>query len=83
MAKIAAMSSSYYSYIFKLIKGKNFVEYLNEVRIRNAMDLLKTTDINISEACFAVGFNNLGHFNRVFKELMGLTPSDFRKATVK
>lgn len=83
MAKMAAMSPSYYSYIFKLIKGNNFIEHLNEVRIRNAVELLKSTDINISETCYSVGFNNLGHFNKVFKELIGLTPTAFRKASIK
>jgi len=83
IAKMAAMSPSYYSYIFKLIKGKNFVEYLNDIRIQKAMELLKTSDLNISEVCFAVGFNNLGHFNRVFKETAGVTPSNFRKVIIK
>jgi AraC-like DNA-binding protein len=79
MAKMSAMSPSYYSNIFKVIQGSNFVKYLNEVRIRNAVELLKITDMNISEVCFRVGFNNLGHFNKVFKEFIGVTPSSFRK----
>lgn len=83
IAKIAAMSPSYYSNMFKMIQGNNFIEYLNEVRIRNAVEILKTTDLNIAETAFEVGFNNLGHFNRIFKEFNGMTPSAFRKSIIK
>lgn len=75
----ACMSPSYFSHIFKMIKGQTFIEYLNNVRIREAMELLKTTDMNITEISFESGFGNLGHFNRMFKRIAGTTPKEYRK----
>ncbi len=75
----ACMSPSYFSHIFKMIKGQTFIEYLNNVRIREAMELLKNTDMNITEISFEAGFGNLGHFNRMFKRIAGTTPKEYRK----
>lgn len=79
VAAKACMSPSYFSHIFKMIKGQTFIEYLNNVRIREAMALLKTTDMNITEISFESGFGNLGHFNRMFKRIAGTTPKEYRK----
>lgn len=79
IAQIATMSSSYFCHIFKLIKGKTFIEYLNQLRISKAMELMKSSNKNITEICFSVGYNNVGHFNRMFKNITGNTPSEYRK----
>jgi AraC-like DNA-binding protein len=56
----------------------NFRQYLNDLRIRESKRLLSHTDKNISEIAFAVGYNNIPHFNRVFKEVVGIAPTQYR-----
>lgn len=59
----------------------NFFEYINLKRIEEAKQLLRTTnrkELNIIEIAYAVGFNNKGTFNSVFKRITGLTPTEFR-----
>lgn len=79
MAAIALMAPSYFSSVFKLMKGATFIEYLNDIRIRQTMELLLTTDLSITEISFQVGYNNIGHFNKMFKKVTGVTPSQYRK----
>src|SRR5690606_30062815 len=79
LADRAAMAPTYFSYIFKMITGKNYIEYLNELRIQHAMTLLKTTDLSVTEISMSSGFNHLSHFNRMFKKYVGMTPSSYRK----
>lgn len=57
----------------------NFKTYLNRIRIAEAKRRLISTDRSISEIALSVGFSNVTHFNRVFKELEKLPPKDFRK----
>lgn len=56
----------------------NFKTYINQLRIHEAKRLLKESDLNIGEIAFKVGFNTQSHFNRVFKSLEGLNPTDFK-----
>lgn len=59
----------------------NFFEYINLKRIEEAKQLLKTTrreELNVIEVAYAVGFNNKGTFNSVFKKVTGSTPTEFR-----
>lgn len=83
MAKLSAMSPSYYSFLFKQIIGQSFIEYLNGVRIKKAMQLIKHTDKNITQICYETGFNNLTHFNRIFKSIAGVAPSMYKKNLLK
>lgn len=78
ICRIAMMSSSYFSHIFKQITGKTFVEYVNDLRIHKAMEILEKSATTISDICFEVGFNDITHFNRVFKKEMGLSPRQYR-----
>jgi len=58
--------------------GCNFKTYVNQLRINESKRLLSETDLQIGEIAFKVGFNNQTHFNRVFKSLVGTSPSEFR-----
>ncbi|ANE45093.1 hypothetical protein SY83_00520 [Paenibacillus swuensis] len=78
IARRAALSPNYYSYMFKVLKGQTFVQYINDLRIRKAMDLLCETDLSTTQICFDTGFNNTSHFHRVFKKSTGLTPLQYR-----
>lgn len=56
----------------------NFKSYINQIRINESKRLLKESDLNIGEIAYKVGFNNQSHFNRVFKSIVGISPSEFR-----
>lgn len=57
----------------------NFKQFLNYLRITEAKQLLLETDMRISEIAFKTGYNNVSHFNRVFKSMVNTFPSDFRQ----
>ena len=56
----------------------SFKEYLNYVRLSEAKNLLKNANLNISEIAYSVGYNNVTHFNRVFKNSENQSPKEFR-----
>ncbi|MCI0744843.1 MAG: AraC family transcriptional regulator, partial [Verrucomicrobia subdivision 3 bacterium] len=58
--------------------GVNFTEYVSRVRIEKARNLLLNPNLRISEIAYEVGFQSLTHFNRVFKKLLGQSPTEFR-----
>jgi AraC-like DNA-binding protein/mannose-6-phosphate isomerase-like protein (cupin superfamily) len=80
VARQYMLSPSYFSYLFKSITSKTFTEYLNGLRISCALELLKTTDKRVLEICYDVGFNNVNHFNRMFKQYVGMSPVVYRKS---
>lgn len=68
---------------FKKYTGKNVVEYLKSIKMNKACELLKNTDTPIIEISNLLGYASLSHFNRVFKEYLGITPAVFRKSKQK
>ena len=80
VAKSVNISANYLSEKFKKVTGTNFVDYIAQIRIKKASDLLHDVDLRISEIAFAVGFQSLSQFNRVFKKLTRRSPSEFRAA---
>ena len=64
---------------FKEETGETIFQYLVHLRIEAACKMLRTTKRSISEIAYHSGFNTLPHFNRKFKEFMGVSPKDFRK----
>lgn len=73
------LSSFYLSRTFKEVTGFHFVEYLNNVRIKEAKKLLMNPSLTISEIASATGFNSSTHFGRVFKQITGSSPSVYKK----
>jgi AraC-like DNA-binding protein len=78
VAKAANISRNHLSEKFKQVTGTNFVEYVARARFEEARDLLMNSNRRISEIAFAVGFQSLSQFNRVFKKLSGKSPSAYR-----
>lgn len=76
---VVGFSTAYFSVLFKKESGQNFLEYLSEVRMSRAKELLKETNMSISGICEEVGYNDLKHFTQSFKKLTGLKPNEFRK----
>jgi AraC-like DNA-binding protein len=83
ISHIAMLSQSYFSFLFKTVTNKTFVEYLNSRRIQHAMEMLNQTDELVVDVCFESGFKNVNHFNRTFKNIVGISPTQFRKANRK
>ena len=78
VARAVSTSPFYFCKIFKKMTGTNFTDYLSSVRIEKAKNLLLNPDVQVSEIAFAVGFQSLTHFNRVFKRIVGMPPSQYR-----
>jgi two-component system response regulator YesN len=68
----------YFGQLFKQETKQNFTDYLVEVRVEEAKQLLKTTSIKIYEVCEKVGYKDIKHFYKLFKKHVGLTPSEYR-----
>lgn len=83
VAFYVGMSETAFSRFMKKRTGKNFVEYLNDLRLGIASRLLVNTYKSISEIAYECGFNNLSNFNRIFKKRKGCTPKDFRENYAK
>jgi len=64
---------------FKSQTNKTFIQFLIEYRINNALKLLIQSDKDIKNICYECGFNNYSHFNRSFKKINLISPSDYRK----
>lgn len=78
VSNYVSLNYSYFSEAFKVYTGESFVTYLKKVRVRKAKELLGTGSLKISEISTAVGFENTKHFSRVFKELEGISPFEYR-----
>lgn len=74
------MAPSSFCRFFKKKTNITFMDYVKSVRIGIAAKLLAETDEQITHICFESGYNNLANFNHYFKNLMGKTPSDYRKS---
>jgi len=78
VARAVNMSAFYFCKMFRKVAGINFTNYLSRVRIERAKNLLLNPNLRVSEIAFEVGFQSLTHFNRVFKKLLGQSPTDYR-----
>lgn len=74
-----SMNYSLFSQAFKQYTGKNFVNYLKELRIQEAKRLLAETDMRIIDISLAVGYENEKHFMKLFKAVCGVSPTEYRK----
>ena len=77
-AKVFGFSAAHFSVLFKQTTGFNFIEYLINMRIINAINLLKETDLKISEISSRCGYNDSNYFSAVFKKTIGITPLKYR-----
>jgi AraC-like DNA-binding protein len=72
-------SKFYFCKIFKKATDINFTDYLSRVRTERAKNLLLNPNLRVSEIAYEVGFQSLTHFNRVFKRILGRSPTDYRE----
>jgi AraC-like DNA-binding protein len=78
VSRVASMSPVSFNRFIKKRTGKTFVNYLNDIRVGYAARWLVEKDSSISEIAFKSGFNNIANFNRIFKSLKKITPSQYR-----
>jgi len=83
VAKAVNMSLFYFCKIFKKSTGINFTEYLSRVRIEASKELLLDSQLRIGEIAYDVGFQSLTHFNRVFRKIVGQSPTAYRQSLPK
>jgi Response regulator containing CheY-like receiver domain and AraC-type DNA-binding domain len=74
------MNASYFSRWFKFETGQNFVAFLKERRIEKAKSLLAQSPHSLQEISVRIGYADIKHFSRVFKEYTGYSPSEYRRA---
>lgn len=79
VSSYVGFSASYFSTLFKKESGRNFLEYLSEVRMNQAKELLKETNLSIAVICEQVGYSDLKHFTKSFKKITGIKPNEYRK----
>lgn len=78
-AEYSGLSRSYFSTYFKNYMKINFVDYLNNYRMNIAVSLLRSTDEPVSAIALNTGFGSYTHFFARFKEIFGISPSEYRK----
>lgn len=78
VAKVAIVSPTHFSAVFSQQMGKTFVEYLTELRMEKAKELLRCTDTSSSEIAYQVGYSDPHYFSFIFKKINGCSPRDYR-----
>lgn len=79
VAHIADLSPYHFIRVFKAHTGKTPYEFLLEVKIEKAKQLLSHKNLTITDICLSCGFNNPSHFSLMFKRKIGVSPSEYRK----
>ena len=82
VARATHVSSFYFCKIFKKATGLTFVEYRNRLRIESAKKMLLNLNLTVSEIAYSVGFQSLTQFNRLFRRVVGKSPTRFRSHLV-
>ncbi len=83
IARASYLSVSRLAHLFKEQMGITIIDYLTSVRIERAKQLLLATEQSCTEICFQVGYNNQSYFTRTFKDLVGMTPRQFRAVNIR
>jgi len=78
-ARVACMEKTAFSRFFNRTVGITFHDFVQQWRVAVAVDQMLTTDNSLTEIAFATGFQSIITFERAFKKLTGMTPSEFRR----
>ena len=80
VAQAMHVSTFYFCKMFKKATGLTFTDYLSRVRVEKAKTLLLNPHLRISEIAYDVGFQSLTHFNRMFRKIVGESPTAYRES---
>jgi AraC-like DNA-binding protein len=83
VAKVIHVSPFYFCKIFKKATGLTLVDFRNRLRIESAKRLLTVPGPGVSEIAYQVGFQSLTQFNRLFRRIVGKSPTGFRRSLLK
>lgn len=78
LAEIACVAEAHFIRTFRATFGETPHRYLQRRRVERSMFLLRETDRSITDICLDVGFGSLGTFSRTFREIVGMSPSEYR-----
>lgn len=73
------LNTSYFSRLFRQEIGVTFIEYVTNLKIDRAKELLDQTDYKLGEICGKLGYDNLSYFIKIFRDSVGSTPNEYRK----
>lgn len=79
LCQVARRSNTQVNRKLKALTGKTPSQFIRSIRLQKAVELLKTTDLNVSEIAYDVGFNDPNYFSRTFSEEFGFPPNEVRK----
>ena len=79
VSKYLQISPYYFSKLFKKKTGKNFIEYLTQIRMEHAKILLSSSSMSMKEICMEVGYSDANYFSRAFKKNVGLSPTEYKE----
>ena len=79
VAEEVGISERYLRNLFSQYLNLSPLDYLNQIRINKAVELLRNTEMSIKEVCFQCGFQSPQYFSRIFKQQMGVSPRDVAK----
>ena len=79
VAAVAGISKYHFQRLFAATYGRSPAAYQSQRRVERAQDLLRATNLTVTEVCHAVGFTSLGSFSSRFRELVGETPQEFQR----
>ena len=80
IANAIYMSRSHLSTLFKKMYHKNLIDYIHEVKIGKAKELLKDRTKSITQIAAYLGYSSSSHFSRVFKKIQRMTPLEYRES---
>lgn len=83
IAEEMEMSKSAFCHFFKKHTGVSFTLRVNQIRVKQACHFLTNTDTSITQICFECGFQSISYFNKTFKDILGYSPSNYRRVFTK
>ena len=72
------MSAAYFSTVFSQTTGQSFISYLTAMRMQKAKELLRSTNMKLSDIALEIGYNEPNYFSHVFRKTTGMTPKEYR-----